>query len=111
MELPLIPVEQFLADRPEHAENDENALMAARIDHEHAEREALEQQRQTLLKKKNGLIADNKKRKDELTNLDKELERFIDVSEHISSLTAIPCRTNIHLLGTDIMMNKQLAPE
>lgn len=40
---------------------------------------ALEEQRQGLLKKKQGLIADNKKRKDDLANLDKDLEKFIDV--------------------------------
>ena len=56
--------------------------MIARINHEHAEREALEQARQGLLKKKQGLIADNKKRKDDLANLDKDLEKFIDVSLH-----------------------------
>jgi THO complex subunit 5 len=39
----------------------------------------LEEQRQGLLKKKQGLIADNKKRKDDLANLDKDLEKFIDV--------------------------------
>jgi THO complex subunit 5 len=72
-------VEQFLAEHPEHAEADENALMIARIDHEHSERLAMEEQRQGLLKKKQGLIADNKKRKDDLANLDKDLEKFIDV--------------------------------
>lgn len=77
--MPLIPVEQFLAEHPEHADADENALTIARIDHEHAERLALEEQRQGLLKKKQGLIADNKKRKDDLANLDKDLEKFIDV--------------------------------
>lgn len=56
------------------------ALTIARIEHEHAERQALEEQRQGLLKKKQGLIADNKKRKDDLANLDKDLEKFIDVS-------------------------------
>ena len=54
--------------------------MFARINHELAEREALEQARQGLLKKKQGLIADNKKRKDDLASLDKDLETFIDVS-------------------------------
>lgn len=53
--------------------------MIARINHEHAEREALEQERQGLLKKKQSLIADNKKRKDDLASLDKDLEKFIDV--------------------------------
>ncbi len=78
--MPLIPAEEFLALHPEHAGDDENELMVARIDHERNEREALEQQRQELLKRKQKLIADNKKRKDDLANLDKDLEKFIDVS-------------------------------
>lgn len=80
LQLPLIPTEHFLTLHPEHVGKDEVALTIARIDHEHAERVALEEQRQALLKKKQGLIADNKKRKDDLANLDKDLERFIDVS-------------------------------
>ena len=54
--------------------------MIARIEHEHTERQALEEQRQCLLKKKQGLTAENKKRKEDLANLDKDLEKFIDVS-------------------------------
>lgn len=65
--------------KPEHADDDENALMIARIDHERSDREALEQQRMELMRRKQKLIADNKKRKDDLANLDKELEKFIDV--------------------------------
>jgi hypothetical protein len=53
--------------------------MVARINHEHAEREKLEQARQELLKRKQALIAENKKRKDDLANLDQDLEKFIDV--------------------------------
>jgi THO complex subunit 5 len=50
----------------------------------------LEEQRQGLLKKKQGLIADNKKRKDDLANLDKDLEKFIDVwSSILDSWTAL----------------------
>ncbi|RAL63162.1 hypothetical protein DID88_004242 [Monilinia fructigena] len=82
-QLPLIPVDEFLAQHPEHADTDENALMIARIDHEHQERLKLEEQRQGLLKKKQGLIADNKKRKDDLANLDKDLEKFIDAAKPI----------------------------
>lgn len=78
--LPLIPVEEFLAQHPEHADDDENALMVARINHERAEREALELQRLELQKRKQKLIAENKKRRDDLANLDKDLEKFIDVS-------------------------------
>jgi THO complex subunit 5 len=79
-QLPLIPVEEFLEEFPDRADDDEKALMFARIEHERAEREALEQQRQELLKRKQKLIADNKRRKDDLANLDKDLEKFIDVS-------------------------------
>lgn len=79
LSLPLIPVEEFLAVHPEYKESDEHDLMIARINHEHAEREKLEQARQELLKHKQALIAENKKRKDGLANLDQDLERFIDV--------------------------------
>ncbi|KAI1368642.1 hypothetical protein F5Y08DRAFT_249331 [Xylaria arbuscula] len=85
-QLPLIPVEEFLALKPEHADDDENALMVARIEHERTERETLEQKRMELLKRKQKLIADNKRRKDDLSNLDKELEKFIDSAKPITKL-------------------------
>ncbi|SPJ78012.1 related to conserved coiled/coiled coil protein [Fusarium torulosum] len=85
-QLPLIPVEEFLAQHPEHQDDDENTLMVARIDHERTEREALEQQRQELLKRKQKLIADNKRRKDDLANLDNDLEKFIDAAKPIQKL-------------------------
>ena len=80
-QLPLIPVEEFLEAHPEHTGDDEKTMMFARINHELSERELLEQERQGLLKKKQGLIADNKKRKDDLASLDKDLETFIDVCD------------------------------
>ena len=64
--------------------------MIARIKHEHDEREKLEQARQELLKRKQALIAENKKRKDDLANLDADLERFIDVSPPPPSISC--CR-------------------
>ena len=60
--------------------------MIARINHELAEREALEQERQGLLKKKQGLIADNKKRKEDLASLDGMLEGFIDAAKPIQKI-------------------------
>lgn len=54
--------------------------MYARIEHERAEREGLEQRRQELLKRKQKLIAENMRRKEDLANLDQNLEKFIDVS-------------------------------
>ncbi|KAL8927848.1 MAG: hypothetical protein Q9172_001221 [Xanthocarpia lactea] len=85
-QLPLIPAEEFLQMSPEHAIDDEKSLMFARIHHELAEREVLEQQRQELLKRKQLLIAENKKRKDDLASLDKDLETFIDAAKPIQTL-------------------------
>lgn len=65
--------------QPVHRDDDEKALMFARINHELKEREELERARQELLKKKQSLIADNQKRKDDLASLDNDLEKFIDV--------------------------------
>lgn len=59
--------------------------MTARIEHEHQERQQLEDQRQGLLKRKQELIAENKKRKDDLAQLDRDLEKFIDAAEPIST--------------------------
>ena len=66
--------------------------MFARINHELSEREALEQARQGLLKKKQSLIADNKKRKEDLANLDKDLETFIDVSSSVHPISSFRLR-------------------
>lgn len=60
--------------------------MFARIDHERVEREGLEDQRQELLRRKQKLIADNKRRKDDLANLDNDLEKFIDAAKPIQTL-------------------------
>ncbi|MCJ1306465.1 hypothetical protein MMC25_000107 [Agyrium rufum] len=85
-QLPLVAVEDFLERFPKHAADDENTLMVARIAHEHTEREALEHARQGLLKKKQSLIADNKKRRDDLANLDQDLEKFIDAAKPIQKI-------------------------
>ena len=70
--------------------------MIARIDHEKSEREALEQQRQELLKRKTKLISENKRRRDDLANLDKDLEKFIDVGYSIAwSLSSTSANTTI----------------
>lgn len=82
-------MEEFLALHPEYVDADEITLTIARIDHEHAERLALEEQRQLLLKKKLGLTAENKKRKDKLADLDKDLEKFIDVCFLIVRINSI----------------------
>ncbi|KAL8651514.1 MAG: hypothetical protein Q9226_004681 [Calogaya cf. arnoldii] len=85
-QLPLIPLEDFLLVEPQYADSDEKSLMFARINHEMAEREVLEQQRQELLGRKQVLITENKKRKDDLASLDKDLETFIDAAKPIQTL-------------------------
>lgn len=75
-------MEDFLEKKPDHAKDDEKVLMIARINHELAEREALEQERQGLMKKKEALIAVNNKKKEDLASLDQNLETFIDVRLH-----------------------------
>jgi THO complex subunit 5 len=81
--LPLIPEDQFLATRPELANADESTVMTARIQHELAERQALDAQRTELLRRRAGLISDSKKRKEDLANLDRDLEKFIDAAKPI----------------------------
>lgn len=52
--------------------------MIARIEHEHAERVALEETRQGLLKKKQTFIAENNKRKEILAGLDRSVEKWME---------------------------------
>ena len=85
-QLPLIPVDEFIELKPELRETDEHALMIARIEHEREEREALEAQRLELVKRKQKLIADNTKRKEELASLDDNLEKFIDAARPIQKI-------------------------
>ncbi|KAF2671249.1 hypothetical protein BT63DRAFT_211243 [Microthyrium microscopicum] len=81
--LPLIPVEDFISMFPDKSDLSEHDLMIQRIEHEYAERQALEEKRQGLLKRKQGLIAENNRRKEDLANLDKDLEKFIEAADPI----------------------------
>ena len=73
--------------------------MFARINDELQEREALEKQRQGLLTRKQTLIAENKKRKEDLANLDQDLEKFIDVRANSLSRVDQDRPMLIRLLG------------
>ena len=53
--------------------------MIARLHNEKAVREDLERQRKELSAKKQTLISENKKRKDDLASLDEQLKKFIEV--------------------------------
>lgn len=82
--LPLISEEEFLALYPEHKEDNPHDLMIARLTNEKNEREKLEKQRKELLTKKQALIAENKKRKDDLVSLDEQLKKFSKGPPHTS---------------------------
>jgi len=77
--LQLKPEDEFLAEHPELVGADEHAIMTARIQSEHAERKALDLQRQEAANRRATLIAENKLKKDNLALLDREAEKFIDV--------------------------------
>lgn len=79
-------MEEFFASQPDAVSLSEHDLMIARINDEHARRTALEEQRQVLLKKKQALVAENKKKRDELDILDKEVEKFINGSSAVQKL-------------------------
>lgn len=81
--LPLIPLEKFFALFPDKEDLSEHELMIARIEHEHSVRQQLEDKRQGLLKRKQALIAENNRRREDLANLDKDLEKFIEAADPI----------------------------
>ena len=68
--------EEFLQAHPERKEDDPHTLMIARLGDEKEVREDLERQRKELVARKQALIAENKKRKDDLASLDEQLQKF-----------------------------------
>ena len=74
----MISAEEFLALHPEHVESNEHDLTVARIQDEHAQRLALEGQRQTLLKRKEALVKETTAKKEELAKLDTEMEKWVN---------------------------------
>ena len=65
--------------------------MIARLNNEKVVREELEKQRKELLLKKQALIAENKKRKDDLASLDDQLKRFSECL-HVARSSSILMR-------------------
>lgn len=84
--LPLIPTEEFLAQHPEHNTATEHDLMIARLNDELAQRQALEDQRQSLLKRKQALTVENGKKKADLDSLDKEIEKYLNGASAVQKI-------------------------
>lgn len=81
--LPMIPIEDFLAAHPEHADSSEHDLTVARIQDEHKARQALEEQRQQLVKRKDALVKETTAKKEELAKLDGEVEKWLGGQEAV----------------------------
>ena len=82
----MIPVEDFLTLHPEHTDITDHDLTVVRIQDEHAAREALEEQRQTLVKRKEALLKETTAKKEELTRLDNEVEKWLNGRESVKKI-------------------------
>ena len=97
-QLPLISEHEFLEKYPDWSHEQsildtdnsgpapssrEESLMRARIEDEHNARKLLEWEKQDLIKRKLELAKENAKRKEQLVNLDKDLETFIEAAKPI----------------------------
>ena len=82
----MLPLDEFLERNPDHEESSELELTEARIRDEHAQRLALEAQRQGLIKNKEALVKETTAKKEELAKLDTEAERWIAESEVLRKL-------------------------
>jgi THO complex subunit 5 len=73
----MLPVESFVEAHPEAAGMSEHDLTIARIEDEHRARQALEEQRLELVKRKDALVKETNAKKDELGKLDTEVEKWV----------------------------------
>jgi THO complex subunit 5 len=82
----MIPTDDFLELHPEYVESSQHDLTEARIKDEHAQRKALEEERQVLLKKKEALLKETTAKKDELAKLDGEMEKWVAGQEGVRKI-------------------------
>lgn len=86
MRLPMVSVEEFIAQHPEHAASSEHDLTLARIKDEHEARLALEGERLELVKRKEALLKETGAKKEELNKLDTEIEKWIGGQESVKKI-------------------------
>ena len=84
--LPLLPTDDFLAAHPEHSESSEHDLTVARIEHEHAGRKTLEEQRLQAVKRKEELVKEVKEKREELAKLDVGVEKWLQGQEGVRKM-------------------------
>lgn len=85
-QLPMIPVDEYLDQHPEHRDSNEHDLTVARIQDEQAARQRLEDERQLLVKKKEALVKETTAKKDELNKLDVEVEKWLNGQENVRKI-------------------------
>ena len=74
----MVPAQVFVAQHPEHSESSDHDLTIARIQDEHAARQALDGQRKQLQTAKDALVKETNGKKDELAKLDGEMEKWVN---------------------------------
>jgi THO complex subunit 5 len=82
----MISVDEFLSAHPEHAQDSDHDLTIARIQNEHAARQALEEDRLVLEKRKEVLVKETTAKKDELGKLDQETEKWIAAQSDVRKI-------------------------
>lgn len=82
----MISAEEFLALHPEHSDSSEHDLTIARIQDEYAARQALEEQRQQSVKRKEALVKETTAKKEELGKLDAEIEKWLSGQESVKKV-------------------------
>lgn len=85
-DITMIPEEEFIVLHPAAKDLSPRDLMHARLQHEKDERLKLEAVRKDLLAKKAALIAENKRRKNDLESLEAQLQNFVSTAENIKSI-------------------------
>lgn len=82
----MIPEDEFLVSHPDLLGASEHEITEARIRDEHAQRKALEEERQVLLKRKEALVKETTAKKEELGKLDAEMEKWVAGQESVRKL-------------------------
>ena len=82
----MVSVDEFLASHPEHKDSVDHDLTIARIQDEHAARQALDDQKSQLAKRKEALMKETNAKKEELSKLDAEIEKWIGGAETVRKL-------------------------
>lgn len=78
MHLPLVNVEEYLEVFPGDKGLEEEELMLKRIEWERRERERMEGERRGLVERKEELVRDNQRRREEMKRMDERLEGVVD---------------------------------